>query len=384
MAQTTPNQKYSEDLFLFYPFVSNFGGIERLILDLSQWLETNNLRLNWIGFQNKITFQDFGATNITPIRLQAFRNLESETRALRSWYQSTKIRPSSILVLEMQGAKYASNALPPGYNIHICDPPRLLSHDVTKSSFSLRKRYDNPKSILSFLTAIRSELVYRTIRTGIQKASAAITMTRRNADELEWAFGRPFSIIPPGARPPGKPIKQEINPIPRFLSVCRLEKSKRIETILEAFVKLQHPNAKLTIVGEGSQRDTLESLSQRLGLENRATFTGEVSESELERIYSEHNIFLMPAVQGYGLPALEALSRGLSLVVHKDSGVSEYLNNIPQVQIIDDINVSLLTAMQSLAMNMRPLPIPKTPTANEWSESLARQCGWYHCPISFP
>ena len=43
--------------------------------------------------------------------------------------------------------------------------------------------------------------------------------------------------------------------------------------------------------------------------------------------------FLIPAVQGYGLPALEALYLNIPVVLNKSSRISEILKNNPWVQI---------------------------------------------------
>lgn len=369
-------ETYSNDIYVFYPFSSQFGGIERLIVDLSTWLSNRNKKLTWVGFQNDVSFRDLETKGLDIVRLEAPRNFASEKQALRSWYQSVNTNPSRILVLELIGAKYAGSALPNGYNLQISDPPCLLPQDITKFSFSLRRKYPNPAKRPSLITAIRSELVFRRTILGIHKATSAITMTHRNAKELESSFNRPFTVIPQGARVPDKPISRKENVYPRFLSVCRIEETKRIDAILKAFARLNSPVARLTIVGNGSKLNELQLLSQNLGLKGRVTFTGEVSEIELENIYAEHDIFLMPAVQGYGLPALEALVRGLSLIVHRDSGVCEYLIDIPQVKIIDDVHDSLENAMKMLAKTRGSQSIPKIPTADQWSEELAKTCDW--------
>lgn len=56
--------------------------------------------------------------------------------------------------------------------------------------------------------------------------------------------------------------------------VSRLETVKNCHELIEAFSKLGIPGAKLTIVGDGSQRSALEALAERLGVAEEVEFKG--------------------------------------------------------------------------------------------------------------
>jgi glycosyltransferase involved in cell wall biosynthesis len=273
---------------------------------------------------------------------------------------------------------YAGTALPPGYALHIADPPSLLGRDVTKHSFSLRRYYPDQQQNSTWRQSLRGQWVYRKTRIGVQKAGCSITMTERNVVELTTAFGRYFNRLPPGVRIPDSPVCRRPSEHVRFLSVCRLESSKRIDSILHAISKLPNGGQRLTIAGDGSERQRLEQLAKELGVAPRVRFTGEVSEDELESLYAQHDVFLMPAIQGYGLPGLEALVRGLSLVVHRDSGVTEFLVGLPQVKIIGDSDQSLIEAMGKAFSSTADISaeVPQVPTSNEWARRIAEFSGW--------
>ena len=137
----------------------------------------------------------------------------------------------------------------------------------------------------------------------------------------------------------------------------------------------------LEIVGTGSQSSALAALASRLGVTSYVTFHGRVSDEQLDRIYDASHLFLMPARQGYGLPALEALSRGLPVVAHKESGVSEILANTPWVELIDGEVESLLRAIRRLALRLvhgvlTHTPLPDFPSEDDWATKICRKCGW--------
>jgi glycosyltransferase involved in cell wall biosynthesis len=369
-------------LHVFYPFVAGFGGIERLIADLSCFLHERGQILRLLTFENRIDFAQYGAQSLEVVSIPSPRNLLAEARQLRRVVRTAGIPSASILVMEMRGAAYAGLSLRPGYSLHIADPPSLLPRDRSKSSFTLARNYSPESSGRGLVSRVRGEVDYRLTRYGIRQASVAITMTQRNADELLAAFGVRFHKVAPGIRLPDRVVRTPpTDGMVRFLSVCRLEPSKRIDSIIEAFAEIVHSgeqnshNLRLRIVGEGSQRRQLEELARSTGVAPFVEFTGRVSDEELEKAYSDSDVFVMPARQGYGLPGLESLARGLQLVVHRESGVSEYLADFRQVQVIEDSRSSLVAAMQRAASEHN-VGLPRVQTSDEWSGDITRLCGW--------
>ena len=375
-----------EPCFVFYPFVAAFGGIERLIVDLACFLNGRGQDLTLIAFQNAVDFALYGAERLKIQTLPCHRNLRSEVSALSSFARQHEIRSNQILAMEMRGAMYAGMALPAGYSLHIADPPSLLPSDLTKYSFSLARNYPERKIGCSLATRGRGQFIHWLTRRGIRKAGHAITMTQRNVEELYAAYGVEFAKVPPGVRIPDVVAKKpQSNGQIRFLSVCRLEPSKRIDAIIRSLaelVKNSQADARgemtLRIVGEGSQAQPLKDLAKECGIESLVEFAGLVSDEELEKAYAESDIFVMPAKQGYGLPGLESLARGLQLIVHRESGVTEFLTNTPQVQIIDNFDSSLTEAMQQAAgmANQSTSNRPSVPTSDEWAARIVQISGW--------
>ncbi len=69
--------------------------------------------------------------------------------------------------------------------------------------------------------------------------------------------------------------------------------------------------AKLIIVGEGKQKNELESMVKNLKLDNKVFFLGEQSDAELRYWYKNCDVFVLPSVErseAFGIVQLEAMA----------------------------------------------------------------------------
>ena len=116
----------------------------------------------------------------------------------------------------------------------------------------------------------------------------------------------------------------------------RLIEKKGLPVTLRAFAIFlrQHPDAKLTIAGEGPLLDELQDLARELGIKERISFTGFISQEELRDIYYRSHIFLHPSQTGHdgnqeGIPnsMLEAMATGLPVFATEHGGIPEAIKN---------------------------------------------------------
>jgi glycosyltransferase involved in cell wall biosynthesis len=174
-----------------------------------------------------------------------------------------------------------------------------------------------------------------------------------------------------------------------MLSVSRIEPNKRIDWILRALEALEHDspvlsarvNWRLDIVGKGSALEEMQQLATNFGLGERVRFHGYLSDDELTKLYETTHLFLMPAVQGYGIPAIESLSRGIPVLLHRESGVSDILRRTPWAVVIEGKESAMLAGLRqaietTLAGAQLSAPLPQLPTEDEWAERVARLCNW--------
>ena len=176
----------------------------------------------------------------------------------------------------------------------------------------------------------------------------------------------------------GKPLQKVDNL--RMLSVCRLEANKRLEWVLDALADLEYSieplskkiNWSFDIVGDGSMRETLQNLAKQRGIEKRVVFHGKISDLIVQNLLANAQLFLIPAVQGYGLPELEALASNVPVILHQESGVSEILKGTPWVEIMDNGTDDLKSAVNTMVNRHRSdvflkNPIPILPTETDWA-----------------
>jgi glycosyltransferase involved in cell wall biosynthesis len=89
----------------------------------------------------------------------------------------------------------------------------------------------------------------------------------------------------------------------------------------------------------------------------------------------------MPAVQGYGIPAIESLQRGVPVLLHRQSGVSDILLNTPWATVIDGGEEQMTPALAwaiDAVLRGRHLQqsLPDLPAEDGWAEQVARLCWW--------
>jgi glycosyltransferase involved in cell wall biosynthesis len=110
----------------------------------------------------------------------------------------------------------------------------------------------------------------------------------------------------------------------RLLYVGRLTAFKNVDAIIRALTRLPE-RVRLTIVGDGPQREELQALARALGVGHRCVFAGQRAHDELDAFYSQAGVFVFPSVrESGGAVVLEAMSHGLPCVVAAWGGPPTY------------------------------------------------------------
>lgn len=119
--------------------------------------------------------------------------------------------------------------------------------------------------------------------------------------------------------PAGMPDLRE-PPGPSILTVGRIvaaEGYKGHDRVIRAMPALLNcfPDLIYHIVGDGDGRPALESLVRVEGVEDAVWFHGIVSDADLNRLYADASVFVMPSKgEGFGFVFLEAMAHGLPVV----------------------------------------------------------------------
>ncbi len=155
-------------------------------------------------------------------------------------------------------------------------------------------------------------------RMTASRVTAFIANSQHTAAEIERCYARTSVVVHPPVREFffELPLEQRAADAP-WLVVSALEPYKRIDLAIDAAIDARH---ELIIVGDGSQRQTLE---QRAAGHSNVRFVGRQSDEELRGWYSRAALLLFPQVEDFGIVALEAQACGLAVVARRAGGALE-------------------------------------------------------------
>ena len=149
----------------------------------------------------------------------------------------------------------------------------------------------------------------------LRHADGVIYISQAVKNHLQNYMSKNSIIIPNGITPPKLRHKDFPHERIKFLTVGRLTRLKGIDVVLKALSGLKDYEWTLDILGEGSQREELERLSNELGLNDRVKFHGDTNKEKVELFMAEASCLLFPSYQeGMGLVVLEALALGLPVI----------------------------------------------------------------------
>ncbi len=103
---------------------------------------------------------------------------------------------------------------------------------------------------------------------------------------------------------------------------------KNLVFLLRLFAQLS-TDAKLVLAGKEDPRySQLREEAQRLKLNDRVVFLGEVADSDLPTLYNGAELFVFPSLyEGFGLPVLEAMACGTPVVCSSASSLPEIVGD---------------------------------------------------------
>jgi glycosyltransferase involved in cell wall biosynthesis len=111
------------------------------------------------------------------------------------------------------------------------------------------------------------------------------------------------------------------------------EARKNVGLVLQALAQLkEHHDFSYVVVGDGPLRPQLEKLALELELRDRVRFTGFVGPTELRRLLSESDLFVLASSihagshEGFGIAYLEANACGTPVLAARLAGAAEAVN----------------------------------------------------------
>ena len=181
---------------------------------------------------------------------------------------------------------------------------------------------------------------------GLRAATRVVSNSRMLKRRVVQEYGVPSDLIdvihwgverrapPPEIRDPG-PFGSA-GPVVLFVGRVTHQKGPRYFVETARRVSDFLPAARYIVAGEGDELPDTMMRAAELGIADRVFFTGGLSRSEIERVFSIADICVMPSVsEPFGIVALESLRSGIPCIIPRESGAAEALTNVLKVDFWD-------------------------------------------------
>jgi glycosyltransferase involved in cell wall biosynthesis len=118
---------------------------------------------------------------------------------------------------------------------------------------------------------------------------------------------------------------------PTILCAARLVEEKGVQILLQAMplVINELPDARLLIAGRGTYRPVLEKTAESLGIRDKVSFLGFVNRGDLQKVYGDTSLFVLPSIweEGLGMVLMEAALMGRPLVASDLGGIRDAIRH---------------------------------------------------------
>jgi len=172
-------------------------------------------------------------------------------------------------------------------------------------------------------------------------------------------------------------------------TIKTLEKNYGVNFLIEAFAlvkkKFSNKPLKLLIAGKGTQRNFLEDMVKKLGLENDTIFAGYIDHNNVQDYHNMLDIYVaMSLEESFGVAVLEASACGKPVIVSNVGGLPEVVEDRKTGFIVEKGNskaladsLSKLIDEPELAASMGNEGRKKVIKEYDWNESVNKMISIY-------
>jgi glycosyltransferase involved in cell wall biosynthesis len=165
-----------------------------------------------------------------------------------------------------------------------------------------------------------------TVLTAVSTLAAAelrVASGREHVHVVANGFNRPPAVAQP-ARGDRRPTVISVMRLRRRKQPCRLVRAiPRIDAQLAPELR-----PRIVVVGDGPERERVERLLRRLGLERRVELTGSLTRPEVMKELARADVFALPTLrEAFGIAILEARAAGLPIVAMRGNGAGDLVQH---------------------------------------------------------
>lgn len=326
------NIPYTPKIAIFYDWLNQWGGAERLLLDIihiypqaqiftsiynpqkTTWLKIKHIHSTWLDRLNFLNKSNPLIGILSPIAIESFDFSNFD------------------LVISITSQSGFCLITPPS-TCHICyclNPNRHLYQQTYPSICNqLVKKIKNIQTTLA------------------QRPDYFLTISQTVQSRIKRNLNRQSTIVYPGVntnlfKPAGKPTISDY-----FLVVSRLVKHKRVDLAVKACHSL---GQKLIIIGNGPYFNKLSNLYPH---DPNIKFLGQVDDKKLVNLYQNCQALICPQVEDFGLTAIEAQACGRPVIAYgKGSFRETIINNLTGILFYQPTSQNLKKAIIKFKQNV--------------------------------
>ncbi len=299
------------------------GGIESLCVDIAKYSrEQNYFYFLWGGGENaeKIC----ALTDKVEIRNFSMKKLLSEYRNFERYCLDNQIEvimvqgssPMMLFFADRYKKKYSEVKIV----LYLHSSASHLFLNNWKQRIAFQYVYKNADGVIAI-----SEFVKNSVKNLIAD-DEKIKVIYNGVDTDKFAFAE----------------RQQGNKPAQLIYVGRLIPEKGLNLLLEALAHIKQDEWRLRIIGEGPEKEPLEKMACRLGMEGQVSFEG-VQWNVADWLASS-DIFVHPVVceEGFGLTLVEAMASGIPCIAYRKGGIPEVIEDGADGFLVDDVSAQAL------------------------------------------
>lgn len=186
--------------------------------------------------------------------------------------------------------------------------------------------------------------VFEIEKAGMEAADRIITVSNHTAKIVSEKYGihpQKISTVHNGLEPfknntGRRKTKNQRIKLVTFLGRITIQKGPQYFVEIARKVLPYLDDVKFVMAGSGDMMDATKSLVNQYGLNDKFLFPGFLKGQQVNDLLSRSDIFIMPSLsEPFGLVPLEAMHFDVPVIISKQSGVSEVINNAIKVDFWD-------------------------------------------------
>ncbi len=189
----------------------------------------------------------------------------------------------------------------------------------------------------------RSRIFRAVVRFILKRADEVVAQSSNTRDNAVKYYQPPKEVMiiplafhPPKIKKAGRKGLELRDDEFIMITVGRLVKRKAVDVQIEALSKLKSKDIRLIVMGDGPEMDYLIEKSLELGVSDRITFTGYLSDKEKFSYLSAADLFVMTSLhEGFGIVFMEAMNYGLPIVSTNHGGQVDFLTHEENALLIN-------------------------------------------------